>query len=643
MPEGDADILLHPGYAKDPEHLWIWGNHPGFTDDQAQKFKQAIISKRSAFAYDLSELYGYTGPHGEFTIPLEHNQDIRFRPRRLSQKEQEIVDMKCKELLDQGFIAPCRDTRYVQNVVVAAKKDEQGNYTDFRFCIDYRPINKVTPPDKYPLHLADDLWDRIGKAKYLTKIDMRAGFHNIPIAQADQPKSAFWWGNRAYMYTRCPFGLRNIPAFFQRVMDTQIAAHRLENCCVCFIDDLLIFSDTAEQHTLDVCAVLDAFAEVGLKAHPGKSIFGAPVVEYLGHNVSAYGVSPTEAKVAAIRAIKAPVNVAQLWSVLGLVGYYRCYVPNFGAIAAPLNDLLKAQSVWNWQDHIHGEALRKLIDNVCTPGRILRRADPARPFILHTDWSKEGVGAVLGQKDEDLQEYLIACISRSLNKHERNYSSPQGEMLAAVWGIKSFRHYLRFTRFTLSTDHAALLWLMETKELSGQYARWALILQEFDFEVLHRPGITHQNADAVSRMPLPSPGDTSGARLDPEPAPSAFSAIHYSSGQCMSSLVCCSAMHALFEEDFTVAPWTDLSALSAPEPPVPLVSLAAQAQVDLQSFSTVLVRDTLPALKALPDPIPLTLKVQRNGPSSISCDRLGTVVVGQFFFSPSGPRRHCTL
>ncbi len=638
MPDGEQDILMHPGYEKDPEHLWIWGNHKGFSPEQLQRLKGELVKRKDCFAYQLTDLRGYTGELGDFTIPLEHDQEIRQRPRRMSVKELEIVEEKCKELLTAGFITPCTSTKYAQNVVVAAKKDEHGQWTDHRFCIDYRPINKVTPADKYPLHLADDLWDRIGSSKFLTKIDMRAGFHNIRIAPEDQPKTAFWWGNRAYMWSRAPFGLRCIANFFQRVMDAQVARAGLSHCCVCFIDDLLIFSDTAEQHITDVCAVLDAFNAVGLKAHPGKSIIGAPVVEYLGHNVSAYGVSPTEAKVAAIRAIQPPSNVAHLRSVLGLLSYYRCYVPNFGATAAPLNDLLKAGTPWEWDPQRHGNALEALKDVICTPGRVLRRADPSRAFILHTDWSKEGVGAVLGQLDDDGNEYLVACVSRSLNKHERNYSSPQGEMLAAVWGIKSFRHYLRFATFTLSTDHQPLQWLVTTKELSGQFARWALALQEYDFTVVHRAGVTHQNADAVSRMPQATTLDVTGARLDVDsqeaPAPrAAVLAVLGWGHQSVAAYVHHVALNAVLDEDTMIVPWTAAEVLHAQGPVVEPTSQQVLDWECLQEQAAQAVRDALPALKAFPieeaQPLKAARDLRRGG---VTCEGLCTVCVAQAFF-----------
>jgi hypothetical protein len=211
-----------------------------------------------------------------------------------------------------------------------------------------------------------------------------------------------------------------------------------------------------------------------------------------------------------------PRGVPELQSALGLVNYYRHFCPNFAQMAQPLYTLLKKGVVFRWGER-QQRAMDALKAAITEEGRVLRRLDPNKPIVLHTDWSHLGVGAVLGQLDENGQEYMCACISRSLNKHERNYSSYQGEMLAVVWAVHTLRPYLHGVHFTVVTDHLPLQWLMTSRELTGQHARWALSLQEFDFTVEHRPGIKHQNADVLSRCPLPTTFDGTGARLDGSP------------------------------------------------------------------------------------------------------------------------------
>ncbi|KXZ52120.1 hypothetical protein GPECTOR_10g1143 [Gonium pectorale] len=270
--------------------------------------------------------------------------------------------------------------------------------------------------------------------------------------ETDQPKTAYWCDNKLMMYTRMPYGLKNASAKFQRVMDYEIGKAGLDHCAVSFVDDVLIFSESPEQHVRDVAAVLDMLHACGLRAHPDKSIFGADVIEYLGHNLTAQGISPHHAKVAAIMSLQPPTNVSELRAQLGFINYYRCYVPGMSQLTADLTKLLKKDEPWVWgpDQQAAYDAIKAVF---VKEGLILRRIDYDKPLILHTDFSNRGIGAVLGQLDDDGNEYMCACISRSLNKHEKNYSSYKGEMLAAVWAVKMFRHHLLGgPKFKLVTD-----------------------------------------------------------------------------------------------------------------------------------------------------------------------------------------------
>jgi hypothetical protein len=222
-----------------------------------------------------------------------------------------------------------------------------------------------------------------------------------------------------------------------------------------------------------------------------------------------------EAKVEAIKALPVPTNVSELRSILGFLSYYRHFIPGFSSLAAPMTQLLHLGQKFEWGEAQHN-AYTKLRNLMTKEGKVLRPVDPNRELILHTDWSNYGIGAVLGQLDDDGNEYMCACISRSLNKHERNYPSYKGELLALAWAVKMFRHHLHGTHFHLVTDHQPLTWLMKARDLSGQYSRWQMLLQEYDFEITHRPGVKHNNADTLSRFPQASSEDTTGARLDVE-------------------------------------------------------------------------------------------------------------------------------
>ena len=308
-------------------------------------------------------------------------------------------------------------------------------------------------------------------------------------------------------------GMKNATAHFQRVMDHLLGAASLSHCAFAYVDDVLVHSPTPEQHIIDVSAVLDAMGRNGMKAHPEKCIIGTDVIPFLGHNVCGWGLTPQLAKIQAILAIllKAPDTISALRCVLGLFRYYAVYTPNFSADAAPLNDRLKKKHckalVWDLECE---DTMNLLKRQLTRQGAALKRFDPSLPIVVHTDWSSFGIGCILAQTDADGKEYMVACSSRSLNKAERNYASYHGEMLAVVWALKTYRHYLTGVKFTIVTDHAPLTWLMSCRTLTGQHARWALSIQDYDFDIRHRPGVKHQNVDALSRCPLPTTEDGTG-------------------------------------------------------------------------------------------------------------------------------------
>jgi hypothetical protein len=248
--------------------------------------------------------------------------------------------------------------------------------------------------------------------------------------------------------------------------------------------------------------------EVNMKIHPKKCEFVVTSVVYLGYRILPNVIMAHWAKVVAILEMPNPTDVHTLRSFIGLCNYYRIYVQDFSTIAHPLYALLKKDVVWTWSEEAQ-EAFNTLKEKFLE-FPILRRPDFNKVFILHTDWSALGIGAILGQLDEEGKEYVIAYASRSNNKAASNYFSYEGECLAVVWAVIHFRPYLYGTNFTLYMDHQPIKWLMTNDKLAGKLARWALILQEYEFKVIHRPGITHQNADTMCEVTFhPStPGST---------------------------------------------------------------------------------------------------------------------------------------
>lgn len=519
MPDGKTEEEgLNPRWEPDPEHKWLYGNHPLATPEQMASLKRMLVEEKQAFAYTLSDMPGYCGDLSPASIKLTTDKPIWSPPRNYSPAEQEFGDKYVADLLEAGIVREVpTDNRYASAVTLPAKKGPDGRFTDKRFAVDLRRINQHSVTDRYRMPLPEELFRRMSGAAFMTKIDCRAGFFNIPLDEQTQPYTAFWWGRKLFAFTRVPFGHVNSTAIFQRIMDYELQAAGLTHCAVVFVDDLCVYSHTMDQHLQDVRAALQMFRRNGLRAHPGKTLLASDTIPYLGHMVSADSVRPEQAKVAAMQQLPTPTNQDMVRRVLGVLGFYRCYIPDYSIIAAPLNALLRKTVPFQWGPE-HDQAFQQLKQALITPGLALRHPRPDLSFHLYTDWSQHGIAAVLNQRDAQGQEFMVACVSRSLNEHERRYEAWKGEMLAAVWGVKSMRPYLHGVHFHLHTDHRPLLWLLNSKEPTGQQARWILALQDYSFSLVHKPGAKNL-ADLPSRHPMPTAVDTTGARLDETGAP----------------------------------------------------------------------------------------------------------------------------
>ena len=517
LPDGAAVTPANNRYRIDPVTEMPMGDHPLATVEEKQAMTDLCHEfKDRAFSFSLNDLPGYKGDKVKLTVISD--QAAFQRPRWQSALQKEVTQQKCSEMLEAGIIEPVKADKdkqryYASPAVVAAKKGPDGQWTDKRFCIDLRLINNITAPQHTYVPIAQELFHTIGDCSYFSKIDMRSGFFQLLLEEGTKDLTSFWWNGSLYRFTRAPFGLKQMPAIFQEVMMRELTKANLHGFTKCFIDDLLIHSKTAAEHLQHVRSVLLMLEACGLKGHPGKSCWLTDTVEFLGFDVSAHGLTPSEAKTKAFKELPYPRNRDEVLCVLGMLRYYGCFCERFSARADCVTRLLKKDVPWEWGPE-QSAAIDDLRDEICKPGKALKRFDPNKPVFLHVDFSNVGLGAVLSQTDKDGQEYMVACCSRSLNKYERNYSSYKGECLAAVWGCKIYRHFLHGIRFTLLTDHEPLKWLMSSQSLEGAHARWACMLQEFDFEIVHRAGTSNANADALSRFPLDDSKDTTGARLD---------------------------------------------------------------------------------------------------------------------------------
>ena len=517
LPDGVVLTPMAQRAVEDPDLKVQIGMHPDATPAQREQLVSLIKEyKEKIIAYSMEDLReGYKGKVGGLQIQQLSDKMAFCRPKRHGPLKEKIADKFYGELEKVGIIEPAPHARSACNTTFAHKKAPDGSITDIRVCINYAPQNDLSAPQHTRFPVAEDLFQEIGDCRWLSKIDLKSGFLQIPVEPESREYTAFWWGTSLYRYTRMPFGMKQCPTAYQYVMDREFAAAGLSHCTKVFIDDVLIHSVTFEEHMEHLRAVFECLAAANLKIHPGKSCFGTDTMEFLGFDVSSYGLTPQEAKVEALMAMPHPRSVEELRVSMGKLRYYGCFCENFSAVARPLSDLLKKEVTWKWDPEIQGKAFDALRNEIATPGKALKRFDPGRPIFVHTDFSNRGLGAVLSQVDDEGNEYMVACISRSLNEHEARYPSYKGECLAAVWACRMFSSYLSGLFFTLVTDHEPLKWLTQAKELEGAMARWACMLQQYDFVIVHRPGVEHQNADALSRFPRESEDDRTGARLDP--------------------------------------------------------------------------------------------------------------------------------
>ena len=428
----------------------------------------------------------------EHTIDTGNHRPVRQQLRRHPITHLDVIDHQVNEMLEHDIIEPAASP-WASNVVLVRKKD--GSY---RFCVDYRRVNAVTYQDAYPLPHIDTCLNSLSGAGYFSTLDLRAGYHNIPIAENDRDKTAFITRKGCWRYKVMPFGLTCAPAVFQRLMDLVLCGLSYDICLV-YLDDIIIVSTDFDTHLERLGLVFDRLRWAKLKLHPKKCTLLHRKVSFLGHVITENGIEMQEDKVAAVRDWPVPNNLSEVRSFLGLCSYYRRFVKSFADVAAPLHALSRKDAVFVW-----GPEQQKSFDHmklVLTTAPILGMPRNEGTFYLDTDASDRGLGAVLSQVQED-REVVIAYSSRMLDKAERNYCVTRKELLAVVYGLRTYRQYLLGRRFTIRTDHSALRWLQRTPEPLAQQARWLTFIEQFNpFDIQHRAGSRHGNADSLSRKP----------------------------------------------------------------------------------------------------------------------------------------------
>lgn len=462
-------------------------------ESDKKKINKLLQEFSDIFANSTSEL-GKTNLV-EHEIDVQGAKPIKCKPYRVSHIEREIINDQINEMLENKIIEPSTSP-WGFPVVLTKKKDGK-----MRFCVDYRKLNEVTKKCNYPIPNIDDVMTYIGHdSQYYSTLDLTSGYWQVAVKEECKEYTAFIaQGQGQYQFNVMPFGLCCAPGTFQALMDKLFSDMKWKDILI-YLDDIIIFSRTVEEHIEKLKRVFQRLREAGLTLKPSKCHYLKKEIEILGFKVNAEGISVDQNKINGIANMPTPKSVKEVQRFLGMCNYYRKFIKNFSAIARPLHEVTKRKLKFEWSKE--QEQAFNMLKEKMTTTPVLRRFDPNKDCELRVDASLQGLGAVLLQVGEDQQSHPIAFVSRSLTKNERNLGITELECLGCVWALSYLRHLVHGRHVKIVTDHSAIRWLKSIKDPTGKLARWAIKLSEFQYTVVHRSGSKHKDADCLSRNPV---------------------------------------------------------------------------------------------------------------------------------------------
>lgn len=424
-------------------------------------------------------------------IDVEGSGPIKQHPYRASPEKRARLKKQVSYMLQHGIAEPsCSAWSSPCLLVVKANGDD-------RFCTDLRKVNSVTKPDCYPLPRMEDCVDRVGGARFVTKLDLLKGYWQVPLTERAKEISAFVTPDDFLQYRVMAFGMRNAPATFQRLMNVTLSGL---SCCEAYLDDLVVCSESWAEHVEHLESVFSRLKGAGLTVNLTKCEFAQAKVTYLGKVVGGGQVRPVHAKVESILNFPAPTNRTELRRYLAMVGYYRGFCKNFSSVASPLTDLLSPKVSFTWTEACQTafQHTKSLLSNA--PVLSAPRFDC--PFKLAVDASDTGVGGVLLQEGPDGVDHPVSFFSKKLDCHQKWYSTIEKETLALVWALEHFEVYVGSTCWPLTvfTDHNPLVFLSRMRNKNRRLMCWSLRLQAFNIEIKHVRGRDNVLADALSRQ-----------------------------------------------------------------------------------------------------------------------------------------------
>ena len=435
----------------------------------------------------------------EHVIKLTKSEPFKERFQHIAPPLVEEVHKHIQEMLDGGTIHPS-NSPWCNAVVLVRKKD-----STLRFCVDFHRLNERTEKDSFPMLKMIDTMETMVSAKIFSSMDLKSGFWQVKMAEESHPYTAFTVGSLGvYEFLRMPFGLCNVPATFQRLMQNCLGELNLTYTLI-YLDNIVVFADTEAEHLKRLCAIFERFHKHGLKLKPTKCDFFKSEITYLGHQVSAEGMKPGIGNLKGIAEMAPPTMATGIWQFLGATGFYRRFIKGYAKIAQPLNDLISDENskLKNQTIEITVPALKAFheLKLKCMQAPVLAFADFHKPFLLETDASSNSLGAVLSQKQEDGKYHPVAYASQSLKGSESKYHSSKLEFLAVKWAmVDQFREYLQYKPFHVKTDNNPLTYIMMLPNLNATGHCWVTALAGFNMMIEYIKGSDNKVTNCLSRV-----------------------------------------------------------------------------------------------------------------------------------------------
>ena len=505
---GNGPSLLGRNWLSTLQLDWSTIHHMNMTSSTQNPQLRALLKKHSA---------GFSDTHQAIKtnvakIYVDDNEVPKyFKARPLPYVMRDMVDKELDRLLAEDIIEPVQNSDWAAPVVPVMKADKT-----VKLCGDYKlTVNQVAKLDRYPLPRIEDLYAQLGNGTTYTKLDMRHAYEQIELYPESRKYVTINTPRGLFTYKRLPYGVSSAPGIFQRVMDSLLKG--IPNTMV-YLDDVLVTGPTDDEHLQTLDRVLERLFQAGFCMKESKCQFMSSEVEYLGHRIDAKGIHAAGDALTAVRDAPALANVPELRSYLGMVNHYGRFLPDLATTLAPMHQLLKADTKWRW-----GKTEQKAFDQtkeLLSSPLVMTHFDSTKPLVLTCDASPYGVGSVLAHIMEDGEEKPIAYHSRRLSPAEKNYAQIDKEGLAVIVGLAKFHKYLWGRPFLIVTDHRPLLGLFGEKRavpqmLSPRMQHWALTLAAYEYQIIHRPGLSIPQSDALSRLPVanapilvPVPADT---------------------------------------------------------------------------------------------------------------------------------------